>query len=137
MHQLVGQDVVDVARRQENRAPVHVDAPPAGAPAIAEVAHLYGRGRDADPRGELLNALLKPGATVLSIPADEVLLAAPALRAQEQEAPLLQAQRRLRRAGRVDELEPVHAALPVPATCLVAHVPAVVLQRPASAASAG
>src|SRR5207244_472612 len=101
-----------------------------------KVAHLHARGRDADPRGEMLNAVLKPGATVPGIPLHEVLLATLALRAQEQEAPLLQAQRRLRHAGRVDELEPVHAALPLPANCLVAHVPAIVLQRPARAASA-
>jgi hypothetical protein len=68
---------------------VHVDAPPAGAPAISKVAHLHGRGRDAEPRGKLLNALLKPGATVLSIPPDDVLLATLALREQQQEAPVL------------------------------------------------
>src|SRR6184192_2965105 len=110
MHQLMGQDVVDIARREENGAPVHVDAPPAGAPPISEVAHLHGWGRDADPHSKMLNAVLKPGATVLSIPPDEVLLATLALRAQEQEAPVLQAQRRFYRAGRVDELEPVGAA---------------------------
>src|SRR4051812_22777108 len=136
MHQFVSQDVVDGARREENSAPVHVDAAPAGTPAISEVAHLHGRGSDANPRSKRLHAVLKPGATVPGIPLDEEFPTTVALRAQQQEAPLLQMQWWLRHAGRVDELEPVRAALPLPANCLVAPVPAIALQRPARAASA-
>lgn len=109
MRQFVGDEVLDDARREQDDAPVEVEAAARTArpPAVAQIAHLHAGRLDADAVGEELDPALKPGFAARGVPAEEVIVGAAPLATLQQEAAPAQAEGRQSRI--VDEQQAITA----------------------------